>query len=64
MNQFEHETNGALVDSTPLFASSLLALFYVLRKSFVERRLAQEPIDKTSQAEENKERILLPPATD
>ncbi len=52
MNQFEHETNGALVDNTPLFASSLLALFYVLRKSFAERQPAEKVIDKTSQTEE------------
>ena len=58
MNQFKHETNEALVDSTPLFASSLLALFYVLRKSFVERRLAGKPVKKTSQVEERWKRIL------
>ena len=52
MNQFEHETNGALVDNTPLFASSLLALFYVLRKNFTERRLVEKPVNETSQAEE------------
>ena len=52
MNQFEHETNGALVDNKPLFASSLLALFYVLRKNFTERRSAEKPVNETSQAEE------------
>ena len=52
MNQFEHETNGALVDNTPLFASSLLALFYVLRKNFTERRPAEKPVNEKSQAEE------------
>ena len=52
MNQFEHETNGALVDTTPLFASSLLALFYVLRKNFTERQAAEKPVNKNSQAEE------------
>jgi hypothetical protein len=52
MNQFEPEANGALVNSTPLFASSLLALFYVLRKNFTEHRMAENPTEKTSQAEE------------
>jgi len=52
MNQFEPEANGALVNSTPLFASSLLALFYVLRKNFTERRMAEKPTEKTSRAEE------------
>jgi hypothetical protein len=46
MNQFEHDTNGALVESTPLFASNLLALFYVLRKNFNERRLPVKPADE------------------
>jgi len=65
MNQFEHETNGTLVDTTPLFASSLLALFYVLRKNFTERQPAEKPVNKTSsQAEEKQERILSHPTTD
>ena len=40
MNNFETETNGALVATAPLFASVWLALFYVLRKNYNERRLA------------------------
>lgn len=52
MNQFEHDTNGALVDTTPLFASSLLALFYVLRKTFIKRRVANRPINQTSRLEQ------------
>jgi hypothetical protein len=40
MNHFETDTNGTLVNTAPLFASVWLALFYVLRRSFNERRLA------------------------
>lgn len=48
MSQLEHETNGALVDATPLFASSLMALYYVLRKSIQERRLSEKPANAPS----------------
>lgn len=58
MNQFEHETNGTLVDSMPLFSSSLMALFYVLRKNIVERRLAEKPVNKISPAEKKQEPTL------
>jgi len=51
MNQFEHETNGAMVETTPLFASSLMALFYVLRQNIQERRLSEKPVDKSSHDE-------------
>ena len=40
MNPYETDTNGTLVNNAPLFASVWLALFYVLRKNFNERRLA------------------------
>ena len=40
MNHFETDTNGTMVNAVPLFASVWLALFYVLRKNFNERRLA------------------------
>ena len=40
MNPYETDTNGTLVDDAPLFASVWLALFYVLRKNFNQRRLA------------------------
>ena len=46
MNYFEHDTNGALVERTPLFASNLLALYYVLRENMTERRLPVKPEDK------------------
>lgn len=52
MNQFEHDTNGVMVDTTPLFASSLLALFHVLRKNYLERQLAEKPVNETLQVEE------------
>jgi len=52
MNQFEHETDGALLDTTPLFASSLMALFYVLRKTYFEHRYSEKPVKKTLHDEE------------
>ena len=55
MNQFEHETDGALVDTAPLFASSLMALFYVLRKNIQERRLSEKPVIKSSHGVEKQE---------
>ena len=40
MNQIETNTSSALVETIPLFASVWVALYYVLRRSFQERRLA------------------------
>ena len=40
MNQFESNTSSALVETIPLFASVWVALYYVLRRNFQERRLA------------------------
>ena len=40
MNRYKTDTNGAMVTTAPLFASVWLALFYVLRKNFNERRIA------------------------
>jgi len=40
MNPYESNTTGPLVNSAPLFASVWLALFYVLKKNFNERRSA------------------------
>jgi len=40
MNHYETDTNGALVNTTPLFASVWLALFCTLRENYFERRLA------------------------
>ncbi len=53
MNQVEQETNGALLDAIPLFASNLLALFYVLRKNFNERRVVAEQATAALQLEED-----------
>ena len=40
MNRYETDTNGALVNTAPLFASVWLALFFRLRENYYERRLA------------------------
>ena len=40
MNQFDSNTNQALVNTIPLFASVWMALYYVLRRNLQERRLA------------------------
>lgn len=40
MNQFDGNTNQALVNTIPLFASVWVALYYVLRRHLQERRLA------------------------
>ena len=40
MNRYKTDTDGAMVAAAPLFASVWLALFYVLRKNFNERRVA------------------------
>jgi len=40
MNPYKTNTTGTLVNSAPLFASVWLALFYVLKKNFNERRVA------------------------
>ena len=40
MNPYESNTTGTLANSAPLFASVWLALFYVLKKNFNERRIA------------------------
>lgn len=46
MNRIERDTNETLADTAPLFASSLLALFYVLRKNFNQRRASAKPAGK------------------
>ena len=38
MNHFKPESNGAMVNAEPLFASVWLALYYELRKNYNERR--------------------------
>jgi len=41
MNHYENNTNGALVNPAPLFASVWVALFQVLRRNYNERCLAE-----------------------
>jgi hypothetical protein len=40
MNPYETSTSESMVSSAPIFASVWLALFYMLKKNFNERRLA------------------------
>ena len=40
MNQYETNSSGVLVNTTPLFASVWMALFYIVRKNFAEHRLS------------------------
>ncbi len=40
MNPYESSTSDNLVNSAPIFASVWLALFYMIKKSYHERRLA------------------------
>ena len=49
MNHYEPNTNGDLVNPAPLFASVWLALFYVLRKNYNERCLAEAANTKMEQ---------------
>ena len=54
MNRYETDTNGALVNTAPLFASVWLALFFRLRESYYERRLAATVDTDHLQAMDNK----------
>ena len=54
MNHYKTDTQGTLVDSTPLFASVWLALFYALRNNFNERRLANAANTERSQTTQSK----------
>ena len=54
MNHYETNTNGTMVNTTPLFASVWLALFCVVRKNINERRLsASTNTDKLRQIKKN-----------
>jgi hypothetical protein len=53
MNQSKNESNGAMAAAEPLFASVWLALFYEIRKNFVERR-SMKSTDTTDSHELNK----------
>jgi hypothetical protein len=48
MNHYETNTNGAMVNPAPLFASVWLALYHVLRKNYNERNLAEAANTKSS----------------
>ncbi len=54
MNHYETDTNGALVNPAPLFASVWIALYNELRKNFIERRLATDANTECPQAPEKK----------
>lgn len=51
MNGYKTDSNGAMANPIPLFASSWLALFYLLRKNFSERRTHSNKPDHSSQTE-------------
>lgn len=50
MNRFKSDSNGSLVNTTPLFASVWLALFHVVRKNINERRVAVAAKTKSPQS--------------
>ncbi len=54
MSHYKTDTHGTLVESAPLFASVWLALFYLLRNNFNERRLANAANTDHSQTTESK----------
>jgi hypothetical protein len=54
MNHYETDTNGALVNPAPLFASVWLALFHVLRKNYNERNLAEAEKTNSSRTTEQR----------
>jgi hypothetical protein len=54
MNHLKQESNGEMAAAEPLFASVWLALFYEIRKNYIERRLAQAESSADSQAQEQK----------
>ena len=54
MNHYESNTNGALVNPTPLFASVWLALFHELRKNYNERYLSEAANTENSRTMEQK----------
>lgn len=53
MNRYKTESNGAVANPMPLFSSSWLALFYLLRKNFNERRTDSSPHDDSSQRKDH-----------
>lgn len=53
MNHYDTNSEGALVNTAPLFASSWLALFYVLRENLNERRELAKTVEESSDTEDN-----------
>ena len=53
MNDYNTNSDGALVNTSPLFASSWLALFYVLRESLSERRELAKAVEDSSNTKGN-----------
>ncbi len=49
MNHYEPESDGAMVAAEPLFASVWLALYYELRKNYIERRARKLANPESSQ---------------
>jgi hypothetical protein len=47
MNSYKTDTSGTLANNAPLFASSWMALFYVLRENFYERRAIVETAEES-----------------
>lgn len=53
MNHYDTNSDGALVNTAPLFASSWLALFYVLRENLNERRELAKAVKDSSNTKDN-----------
>ncbi len=51
MNQFDNSTSGACANQVPLFASSWVALFFVIRHSLAGRRVDEAPAAQPSNPE-------------
>jgi len=54
MNHYEPESNGAMATAEPLFASVWLALYYGLRKSYIEHRSMKSASPKASHPQKRK----------
>ena len=50
MNQYKQESNGVVAAAEPLFASVWLALFFELRKNYIERRSAKNSAESVDSA--------------
>ncbi len=54
MSSYKSNANASMVESMPLFASSWMALFYVLRKNYSERKAANGRSDENDSRMESK----------